>query len=88
MWLAFEHEVLRDESWEGVMERDLGQVLAVPEDRLMQVTTSGFSGKGMGGRMGFGVGWYRPVLALEGLLGDSSPSRADSKSRGQAWTLE
>lgn len=66
MWLAFEHEVLRDESREGVMERDLGQVLAVPEDRLMQVTTSGVFWQGNGRQEGLWGGMVQASVSLGG----------------------
>lgn len=73
--LPLEHEVLRDEGGEGVMGRDLQQVLAIPEGRLMQVTTSRVSDRVMGGWVGSGGRGCRPVLALEGLLGDSPPAK-------------
>lgn len=55
--LRLEHEVLRDAGGEGATERDLPQVWAVPQDRPMQVTTSGGFQQGDGSRVGSWWGW-------------------------------
>lgn len=57
--MPFELEVLRDPSREGVMERDRGQAPAVSKDRLM--THLRVSSRVLGGWVGSGVGWYRPL---------------------------